>query len=78
MAQRQSASSLGGLSRSYVSHRLSPASARCCVLNDLALSRPRDIFEVRLLPEFHALHREIWDVLKDEVMKGYAQSQAVG
>jgi NitT/TauT family transport system ATP-binding protein len=24
--------------------------------------------------EFHALHREIWSVLKDEVMKGYAQS----
>jgi NitT/TauT family transport system ATP-binding protein len=42
------------------------------------LPRPRDIFEVRLLPEFHALHRQIWDVLKDEVMKGYAQSQAVG
>lgn len=38
------------------------------------LPRPRDIFEVRLQPEFHALHREIWDVLKDEVMKGYAQS----
>lgn len=44
----------------------------------VTLPRPRDIFEVRLLPEFHALHREIWDVLKDEVMKGYAQSQAVG
>jgi NitT/TauT family transport system ATP-binding protein len=39
------------------------------------LARPRDIFEVRLQPEFHALHRQIWDVLKDEVMKGYAQSQ---
>ena len=26
--------------------------------------------------EFHALHREIWSVLKDEVMKGYAQSAA--
>ncbi|MET0705609.1 MAG: ABC transporter ATP-binding protein [Tardiphaga sp.] len=38
------------------------------------LPRPRDIFEVRLQPEFHALHREIWDVLKGEVMKGYAQS----
>jgi NitT/TauT family transport system ATP-binding protein len=38
------------------------------------LPRPRDIFEVRLQPEFHALHREIWDVLKDEVMKGYTQS----
>ena len=29
--------------------------------------------------QFHELHREIWNVLKDEVMKGYAQStQAVG
>jgi NitT/TauT family transport system ATP-binding protein len=44
----------------------------------VALPRPRDIFEVRLQPEFHALHREIWNVLKDEVMKGYAQSAGVG
>src|SRR5205823_11407508 len=42
------------------------------------LPRPRDIFEVRLKHEFHALHREIWNVLKAEVVKGYAQiSQAV-
>jgi len=38
------------------------------------LPRPRDIFEARLDKEFHALHREIWAVLKAEVMKGYAQS----
>ena len=38
------------------------------------LKRPRDSFEVRLEKEFHALHRDIWSVLKDEVMKGYAQS----
>jgi NitT/TauT family transport system ATP-binding protein len=38
------------------------------------LPRPRDIFEVRLDKEFHALHREIWNVLRDEVLKGYAQS----
>src|SRR3954466_4757559 len=38
------------------------------------LARPRDIFEVRLDKDFHALHREIWGVLKDEVMKRYAQS----
>ena len=42
------------------------------------LPRPRDIFEVRLDREFHALHREIWHVLKAEVLKGYAQaSQAM-
>ena len=40
----------------------------------VALPRPRDIFEVRLRPEFHSLHREIWSVLKEEVLKGYAQS----
>jgi NitT/TauT family transport system ATP-binding protein len=38
------------------------------------LPRPRDIFETRLNKDFHALHREIWSVLKGEVMKGYAQS----
>jgi NitT/TauT family transport system ATP-binding protein len=40
------------------------------------LPRPRDIMEIRLEKEFHALHREIWSVLKDEVLKGYAQSAA--
>jgi sulfonate transport system ATP-binding protein len=38
------------------------------------LARPRDILEVRLAPEFHSLHREIWGVLKAEVLKSYAQS----
>ena len=38
------------------------------------LPRPRDIFEVRLSSAFHKLHQDIWSVLKDEVMKGYAQS----
>lgn len=40
------------------------------------LPRPRDIFEVRLSSEFHSLHREIWSVLKEQVLKGYAQSGA--
>jgi NitT/TauT family transport system ATP-binding protein len=42
------------------------------------LPRPRDILEVRMEKDFHALHREIWSVLKDEVMKGYAQSSSAG
>jgi NitT/TauT family transport system ATP-binding protein len=41
------------------------------------LPRPRDIFEVRLSSEFHSLHSRIWSVLKDEVMKGYAQASQV-
>jgi len=43
----------------------------------VALPRPRDIAEVRMEKQFHELHREIWSVLKDEVMKGYAQSSQV-
>jgi NitT/TauT family transport system ATP-binding protein len=38
------------------------------------LKRPRDIGEVKLERVFHDLHREIWQVLKDEVLKGYAQT----
>jgi NitT/TauT family transport system ATP-binding protein len=38
------------------------------------LTRPRDTGEVKLDPAFHKLHREIWEVLKDEVMKGYQQT----
>jgi NitT/TauT family transport system ATP-binding protein len=44
----------------------------------VTLPRPRDIFEVRLDQAFHALHREIWSVLKDEVMKTYAQAGGIG
>src|ERR1700688_3544974 len=40
----------------------------------VGLPRPRDISEVRMEKEFHTLHREIWSVLKAEVLKGYAQS----
>ena len=40
------------------------------------LTRPRDISEVKLDPAFHELHRDIWQKLKAEVMKGYARSEA--
>jgi len=39
------------------------------------LRRPRDIAEIKLDQEFHKLHREIWQSLKVEVMKGYAQAE---
>jgi NitT/TauT family transport system ATP-binding protein len=38
------------------------------------LPRPRDISEVKLSPAFHDLHRDIWQTLKAEVLKGYAQT----
>jgi NitT/TauT family transport system ATP-binding protein len=39
------------------------------------LTRPRDISEVKLDPAFHELHRDIWQKLKAEVLKGYARSE---
>ncbi|WP_022724191.1 ABC transporter ATP-binding protein [Rhodopseudomonas sp. B29] len=39
----------------------------------VTLPRPRDIFEIRLTHDFHALHREIWGVLREQVMKAYGQ-----
>jgi NitT/TauT family transport system ATP-binding protein len=38
----------------------------------VVLPRPRDIAEVRHEKAFQDLHREIWAVLKAEVLKGYA------
>ncbi len=37
------------------------------------LARPRDVAEVRSHPRFVELHAAIWSVLRDEVLKGYAQ-----
>ena len=37
------------------------------------LPRPRDVAEVRSDPRFVELHGRIWAVLRDEVLKGYAQ-----
>ena len=41
----------------------------------VTLPRPRDISEVKLDPAFHDLHREIWHMLKEEVIKGYQQAE---
>jgi NitT/TauT family transport system ATP-binding protein len=37
------------------------------------LARPRDVAEVRTAPRFIELHRAIWDVMRDEVLRGYQQ-----
>ncbi|MBT9489016.1 MAG: ABC transporter ATP-binding protein [Rubrivivax sp.] len=41
------------------------------------LARPRDVAEVRSTPRFIELHQAIWAVLRDEVLKGYAQQLKV-
>lgn len=42
---------------------------------NIDLARPRDVAEVRTNPRFVELHRAIWDVLREEVLKGYAQQK---
>ena len=37
------------------------------------LVRPRDVAEIKTSPRFVELHAAIWAVLRDEVLKGYAQ-----
>jgi NitT/TauT family transport system ATP-binding protein len=37
------------------------------------LPRPRDIAEIKVAPRFHEVHREIWHLLKTEVLKTYPE-----
>jgi sulfonate transport system ATP-binding protein len=41
----------------------------------IELPRPRDVAEIRLLPRFTELHDRIWQSMKEEVLKGYAQTR---
>jgi NitT/TauT family transport system ATP-binding protein len=40
------------------------------------LPRPRDVAEIRTDPRFIRLHSDIWAVLREEVLKGYAQQMS--
>jgi NitT/TauT family transport system ATP-binding protein len=42
---------------------------------EIDLPRPRRVAEVRSQPRFVELHTQIWNVLRDEVLKGYAQQR---
>jgi NitT/TauT family transport system ATP-binding protein len=39
------------------------------------LPRPRDVAEIRVTPRFVELHDRIWHSMKEEVLKGYAQTR---
>ena len=39
------------------------------------LPRPRDVAEIRMTPRFLQLHAQIWHTMKEEVLKGYAQTR---
>lgn len=40
------------------------------------LPRPRDVAEIRLTPAYLELHERIWHAMREEVLKGYAQTNA--
>lgn len=42
---------------------------------DIDLPRPRDVAEIRNNTRFVELHAAIWDVLREEVLKGYEQQR---
>ena len=39
------------------------------------LPRPRDVYEIRTTPEYVQLHTQIWDAMRDEVLKAYGRNQ---
>jgi NitT/TauT family transport system ATP-binding protein len=41
----------------------------------IPLARPRDISEIRLEQPFQELHRDIWHMLKKEVLKAYSEME---
>lgn len=49
------------------------------IIGDFAipLSRPRDVSEIKLTPEFQSLHREIWHLLKEQVLQAYSNKEQV-
>jgi NitT/TauT family transport system ATP-binding protein len=51
-----------------------PAS-RIVARHPVALSRPRDLMELRTAPEFVDLYKAIWSVLRDEVVKSQADAR---
>lgn len=54
------------------------AGPRARIIGDhpIGIDRPRDASDVRLDPQFHEIHRAIWNQLKAEVVKAYAEIPA--
>jgi NitT/TauT family transport system ATP-binding protein len=44
---------------------------------NIDIARPRDVAEIKTTARFVELHQAIWAVLRDEVLKGYAQQLQV-
>ena len=50
--------------------------ARVVAQHQVALARPRDLMELRTTPEFVDLYRQIWAVLRQEVIKSQQDAEA--
>lgn len=51
------------------------AGPRASIIGDFAipLARPRDVMEIRLTEAFLEIYRQIWSILRGEVLKSYAR-----
>jgi len=49
---------------------LSARPGRIRAIHDVKLERPRDVFKVRFTPAFSEQHEQLWDELKDDIIKG--------
>jgi NitT/TauT family transport system ATP-binding protein len=39
------------------------------------LPKPRDVAEIKTNPRFYEIYNEIWEVLRDEVLRSYAKQK---
>lgn len=49
---------------------LSARPGRIRAIHEVKLDRPRDVFKVRFTPAFSEQHEQLWDELKDDIIKG--------
>ena len=61
------------MSDRVVVHERRPGGAADRRVQRSTSARPRDVAEVKTTPRFVELHAAIWALLRDEVLKGYAQ-----
>lgn len=45
---------------------------------EIDLPRPRNVYEIRTTPRFVQLHNQIWDAMREEVLKAYERNQRSG
>jgi NitT/TauT family transport system ATP-binding protein len=49
---------------------LSARPGRIRAVHEVRLPRPRDVFKIRFTEDFAHRHEQLWDELKDDIVKG--------